>query len=195
MSPMASQITSLTIAYSAVHSGTDQREHQSSASLAFVRGIHRWPVNSPHKDPVKRKMFPFDDVIMITVNTDIPSPNGRLWTKFSEITIKIQKYSVRKNAFILDSVSLYSIFPALQHSLFRHSSSIAFSLPYENVHFISAVNFSFRKDNRFNVIIKILSSVVIIVSLWSPILAIKTKWVQIKMQFGDRNMCDKRCTW
>ena len=40
------------------------RKHQSSASLAFVRGIHRGPVNSPHKWPVTRKMFPFDDVIM-----------------------------------------------------------------------------------------------------------------------------------
>ena len=35
-----------------------------SASLAFVRGIHWWSVNSPHKGPVTRKMFPFDDVIM-----------------------------------------------------------------------------------------------------------------------------------
>ena len=43
---------------------TDQREDQSSASLAFVRGIHRWPVNSPHKGPVTWKMIPFDDVIM-----------------------------------------------------------------------------------------------------------------------------------
>ena len=42
----------------------DQRKHQSSASLAFVRGIHQGPVNSPHKWPVTRKMFPFDDVIM-----------------------------------------------------------------------------------------------------------------------------------
>ena len=42
----------------------DQRKRQSSASLAFVRGIHRWPVNSPHKWPVTRQMFPFDDVIM-----------------------------------------------------------------------------------------------------------------------------------
>ena len=64
MSPMASQITSLTIAYPSVYSGTYQRKHQSSASLAFVRGIHRWPVNSPHKGPVTRKMLPFDDVIM-----------------------------------------------------------------------------------------------------------------------------------
>ena len=64
MSAMASQITSLTIVYSIVYSGADQRKHQSSASLAFVWGIHRWPVNSPHKGPVTRNLFPFDDVIM-----------------------------------------------------------------------------------------------------------------------------------
>ena len=64
MGTMASQITSLTIVYSTVSSDADQRKHQSSASLAFVRGIHRGPVNSPHKWPVSRKMFPFDDVIM-----------------------------------------------------------------------------------------------------------------------------------
>ena len=57
MDAMASQITSLTIVYSIVHSGADQRKHQSSASLAFVRGLHRWPVNSPHKWPVTRKCF------------------------------------------------------------------------------------------------------------------------------------------
>ena len=58
MSAMASQMTSLTIVYSTVYSGTNQRKHQSFASLAFVRGIHRWAVNSPHKGPVTRKMFP-----------------------------------------------------------------------------------------------------------------------------------------
>ena len=41
MTMMASQITSLTVVYSIVYSGADQRKHQSSASLAFVRGIHR----------------------------------------------------------------------------------------------------------------------------------------------------------
>ena len=65
MGAMASQITSLTIVNSTVYSGVDQRKHQSSASLAFVRGIHRWPVNSPHKWPVTQKMFPFDDVIIL----------------------------------------------------------------------------------------------------------------------------------
>ena len=64
MGAIASQTTSLTIVYSTVYSGADQSKHQSSASLAFVWGIHRGPVNSPHKWPVTRKMFPFDDVIM-----------------------------------------------------------------------------------------------------------------------------------
>ena len=59
---IASQITSLTIVYSIVYSGADQRKHQSSTSLAFVRGIHQGPVNSPHKGPVTWKMFPFDMV-------------------------------------------------------------------------------------------------------------------------------------
>ena len=67
MSLIASQITSLSIVYSTSYSGVDQRKHQSSASLAFVRGIHRGPLNSPHKRPVTRKMFPFDNVIMYTI--------------------------------------------------------------------------------------------------------------------------------
>ena len=65
MGAMASQIISLASVYSTVYSGTDQRNYQSFASLAFVRGIHRGPVNSPHKGPVMGKMFPFDDVVMI----------------------------------------------------------------------------------------------------------------------------------
>ena len=64
MGATASQITSITIVYSTVYSGSDQWKHKSSASLAFVRGIHRWPVNSPHKGPVTRNIFPFHDVIM-----------------------------------------------------------------------------------------------------------------------------------
>ena len=60
MGAMASQITSLTVVCLTVY----QRKHQSSASLSFVRGIHRWPGNSPHKWPVTQKIFPFDDVSM-----------------------------------------------------------------------------------------------------------------------------------
>ena len=64
MDAIAPQITSLTIVYSTVYSDADQRKYQSAASLAFVRGIHRGPVNSTHKWPVTRKTFPFEDVIM-----------------------------------------------------------------------------------------------------------------------------------
>ena len=64
MGAVAYQITSLTIVYPTVYLGADQRIHQISASLTFVRGIPRWLVNSPHKGLVRRKMFPFCDVIM-----------------------------------------------------------------------------------------------------------------------------------
>ena len=80
MGAIASQITSLTIVYSTVYSGADQRKHQSSVSLAFVRGIHRSPVNSPHKWPVTRKMFQFDDVIMLKQQALVTSMYGGVMT-------------------------------------------------------------------------------------------------------------------
>ena len=70
--------------------GADQRKHQSSASLAFVREIHRWPVNSPHKRPVTRKMFPFYDVIINCLKGKfIPWPILMQLT-FSEGTLHFQ---------------------------------------------------------------------------------------------------------
>ena len=65
MSAMASQITGVSIVYSIICSGADQRKYKSSASLAFVWVTNRWPVDPPHEGPVARKMFPFDGVIMI----------------------------------------------------------------------------------------------------------------------------------
>ena len=64
MGAMASQITSLTIVYSTVHSGADQRKHQSSASLAFY--AENSPVTSefPAQMASNAETFPFDDVIM-----------------------------------------------------------------------------------------------------------------------------------
>ena len=89
MGAITSQITSLTIVYSAVYSDADQSKHQSSASLAFVWGIHRGPVNSAHKWPITRKRFPFDDVIMMPANGI---------TNFIQIAIKIW-YFFRKMHF------------------------------------------------------------------------------------------------
>ena len=78
MGAIASQITSLTTVYSTVYSGADQSKHQSCASLAFVWGIHRGPVNSPHKWQVTRKMFPFVDVIMIKMKWGV-SRGSHYW--------------------------------------------------------------------------------------------------------------------
>ena len=83
MGAIASQITSLAIGYSTAYSGWDQRKHQSSAWLAFVRGIHRGPVNSPHKWPVMRKKFPFDDVIIVIFATH------PYWIKFSSALVHL----------------------------------------------------------------------------------------------------------
>ena len=88
MGVMASQITSLMIVYSTVYSDADQRKHQSSGSLAFVWGIHQWSVNSLHKGPVTRKMFPFDDVIM-----------GKHWSTFWEHIEVETKWHFEANIF------------------------------------------------------------------------------------------------
>ena len=76
MGTMASQITSFTIDYSTVYSGTDQRKHQSSTSLAFARGGGGGggggggdsPVTSefPARMASIAEMFTFDDIIMRT---------------------------------------------------------------------------------------------------------------------------------
>ena len=72
MGAMASRITSLIIVYSTVYSEADQRKHQSSASVAFVQGIHLWPVNSPHKWPVTRKMFRLFHPHLFRDNLSVP---------------------------------------------------------------------------------------------------------------------------
>ena len=93
MCAIASQITSVSIVCSTVCSGADLRIYRSFALLAFVRGIHRWPVASPHKGPVVREMFPFDNAIMgilsiwpsnLTVCSPtfiMFTPSGMPWTR------------------------------------------------------------------------------------------------------------------
>ena len=89
MDAMASQFSSVSIVDSAVCSGADQRIYQSSASLAFVRGIHRWPVDSPHKGPVMRTKFPFDNVIMIRL---MPSESVYTFYNNHQVNIVSQLY-------------------------------------------------------------------------------------------------------
>ena len=90
MTMLASQISSLPVVCSIVYSDVNQRKHQSSASLAFVREIHRGPVNFPHKWPGTRKMFPFDDVIM---------DNGRTTHRGSKFQTNLEKCFLKKVCF------------------------------------------------------------------------------------------------
>ena len=92
MGAMACQITRLTIVYSTVYPGEDQRKYQGSASLATVRGIHRSSVNSPHKWPVTRKIVHLMTsswnrksptvvmmhIILLSIPHLSPSPNDNL---------------------------------------------------------------------------------------------------------------------
>ena len=112
---IASHITCLTIVYSTVYSGEDQRKHKSSASLAFVPGIHRSPVNSWHKWPVRRKMLPFDDVIMMRTNhvhawwriisAHCPCVFIRLWLILSESLCD----SILDKIMLILSITIYEI--------------------------------------------------------------------------------------
>ena len=106
MNTKASQITSVSIVYSTVCLGADQRKHQSSASLTFMSEIHRWPVNSPHKWPVTRKMFPFDDVIMI--GYEIKLEYLRYFSRYSTALLRTHSLMFNK-LWSLDGISKASV--------------------------------------------------------------------------------------
>ena len=111
MGAMASQITSLTIVYSTVYSGADQRKNQISASPAFVWEIHQGTVNSPHKWPVTRKMFPFDDVIMWGLGL-----SGALRTTYALLLVQAVCSSCKRKP-VIRSILSYSIllYPVPMH--------------------------------------------------------------------------------
>ena len=98
-----STMTSVWIVCSTVCSGADQRKHQSSTSLASVRGIHWWPVNSPNKGPVTRKMFSFDDAIMTHIYQciNLCSVKSKIVPCLSKISINKRLYSSQMHVFLL----------------------------------------------------------------------------------------------
>ena len=113
MGAMTSQITSLTIVYTTVYSDADQRKHQSSVSLAFVRGIHRGRVNSPHKWPVTWKMFPFHDVIMyIEQYWKITKPNKAhiQGNAFENVIWKMEPFMFQPRCVDICAILLYFSF-------------------------------------------------------------------------------------
>ena len=200
MSLMASQITSLTIVYSTVYSGADQRKHQSSASLAFVRGIHRGPVNSPHKWPVTWKMFPFDDVIMqkpyvhwwgprglrvpgrrqaiIWANTEILWI-GPLATNFREILIEIYTFTFKKKKHLKMSSGKWRSF-CLGHyviivaivisSLLSSSLALIHIILHKTIIIIIIITIITEKDLLWRLVI------LHVVSLWLNMSLLKWNW-------------------
>ena len=136
MGAIASQITSLTTVYSTLYTDADQRRHQSSASLAFLRGIHPGPVNSPHKWPVMRKMFPFDDVIMcgfwiVKIDTVVSEIHfvqdlGPFWvyccgTRIKQASADLRSFELWKRTYILDMILAFCIW-LLNHE--NHPTSL-----------------------------------------------------------------------
>ena len=120
MGTIPSQITNLTIVYSTLYSDADQRKYQSSASLAFVRGIHRIPVNSPHKWPVTRKMFPFDDVITPCIAcpwlpSHRPWPEPTLPNPAGIRPLACHPYHVNTNVSIIESFTVVSRKVSMYH--------------------------------------------------------------------------------
>ena len=125
MGAKASQLTSLTIVYSTVYSGADQRKYQSSVSLAFVRGIHRWLVNSPHKGPEPGKMFPFDDVIMVTSHVLYGGSNPQQLNSCFNLTSQ-RKYHLWPMASNAESVFM----PRYHHEYIRGAPFLLWTAPH-----------------------------------------------------------------
>ena len=95
MSTMPSQITSLTIIYSAFYSGVGQRKHQSSASLAFVRGIHR----SRHRNDTKERELK---------SRSVPAPRAFIHPFETVSIVKIDMVVIWISAYYrMDSISIY----------------------------------------------------------------------------------------
>ena len=90
-----------------IQPGADQRKHQSSVSLVFVRGIHRWPVNSPHKGPEKSFHLMTSSWVIPAMDTGVTfsywSDRGikRTFTALQPERFYNQKLMVRNFAVIL----------------------------------------------------------------------------------------------
>ena len=123
MGAIASQITSLTVIYSTVYSDAGQRKHQSSTSVTFVRGIHRWPINYPHKGPVTRKIFPFDDVIIFNENSGCAQRYMETYETFV-LCILFSNQNADKSGFMVSN-EFYDI--SLIHAL---NENVLFVLPF-----------------------------------------------------------------
>ena len=155
MSAITSQITSRTIVYSTVYSGADQRKHQSSASLVFLRGIHRWPVNSPHRWPVTRKIFSFDDVIMACVINIRVFGSVGIHSETQTIDFELNWRHWTYNMLVRYILSRLSIFSQLSIILYIGLVFQFAHFPFddwENIHFVLSSSSSNRKYELLSIV-------------------------------------------
>ena len=98
-------------------SGSDQRKHQSSASLAFVRGIHRWRVNSPHEGPVMWRMFSLDDVMISQFSGNEIIGESAKWFVFLKImNFEKARASITQENILDNSLSSYVVLLVLKYT-------------------------------------------------------------------------------
>ena len=161
-------ITGLTIVYWTVYSRRRSKETSNSASLAFVTRIHRWAMNSPHKGPVTRKMFPFDDVII-----KCPIPHKNLKTTYQNLSmgqhewkLNCVKTSLRKTI-MLHCTSCMT--QTRSNEIKRRSSKYSHWTPHRgpveeilcktfHMTYISYIQYIFNRRMIFRFVIKLLAS-------------------------------------
>ena len=138
MGAITFQITSRTIVFSTVYSSADERIHHSSASLAFVMGIHRCPVNSPHKWPVTRKMFPWKEKHAYGINSAIVGDLHQsmlfmasccIWRRYIESMLWLPDQKQRKHQRVNTWFYIHSVYikmVEIWHSIFKSLMNLSF---------------------------------------------------------------------
>ena len=91
-------------------------------ALVFVRWMQPWPVNSPHKWPVTRKMFPFDDVIMSAVHTITWWRHNTAECRFNAVQYTLISHTALKGLKTQNLTSLY-----LQENWPRYNSTALYT--------------------------------------------------------------------
>ena len=185
MGEMASGIASLTLVYSSVYPGADQRKYQSTASLAFVWGIHRWPVNSPHKWPITRKMFPFNDVIMSQYGQCCLNPLASTQCyeepSFCSGTCRISSFTIKSRSVVFNHK-----YWLLGKYMSFQPRAVAFKISNAHSSGSAKAVFSLLSSTRLVCFI----SSTISRAAWVPVMSGK-KWIQhydvIKWKFFSRN--------
>ena len=141
---MASQITGFSLLCSNVCSGADQREHANSASLAYVKGNQRWPLDSLHKGPVTEKIFPFHEGIMEKRNTISCSPARAMGRLFKVIWWKLAILKMFNGRKSQTTVPWVTVCVYLSNSICSPGCLVLYSVATNSVFMLLQQNLEFK---------------------------------------------------